>query len=100
MVGVEREQPQPGAGQPLTFLNVGTGMDLSIKELAQAVAEAVGFQGTISWDTRKPDGTPKKQLDVSRLAALGWRARIPLAEGLMPTVEALRSQLQDASARL
>ena len=43
-----------------------------MKELAQAVVEAVGFQGTISWDMRKPDGTPKKQLDVSRLAALGW----------------------------
>jgi GDP-L-fucose synthase len=75
-------------------------VDLSIKALAQAVAEAVGFQGNISWDTSKPDGTPKKQLDVSRLAALGWRARIPLAEGLSSTVEAFRSQLQDASARL
>jgi GDP-L-fucose synthase len=94
------DAPRDQRGEPLTFLNVGTGVDLSIKELAQAVAEVVGFQGTISWDPRKPDGTPKKQLEVSRLAALGWRARIPLAEGLLTTVEAFRSQLQDAGARL
>ena len=64
------------------FLNVGTGIDLSIRELAEAVADAVGFTGTIYWDTAKPDGTPKKQLDVSRLAAMGWQARISLVEGL------------------
>jgi GDP-L-fucose synthase len=91
------DAPRDAAGEPLTFLNVGTGVDLSIQELAQAVAEAVGFRGRISWDTSKPDGTPKKQLDVSRLAGLGWRACIPLAEGLMSTVEAFRSQLQGAT---
>jgi GDP-L-fucose synthase len=94
------EAPRDTAGEPLTFLNVGTGVDLSIQELAQAVAQAVGFRGTISWDTSKPDGTPKKQLDeldVSRLAGLGWRARIPLADGLVSTVEAFRSQLQGST---
>ena len=58
------------------------GIDLSIRELAEQVAAAVGFNGSIHWDHSKPDGTPKKQLDVSRLAALGWRARIALKEGL------------------
>jgi nucleoside-diphosphate-sugar epimerase len=79
------EHWRPGP-QELHFLNVGTGVDLSIRDLAEQVATATGFRGTIEWDASKPDGTPKKQLDVSRLAALGWRARIPLAEGLASTV--------------
>ncbi|MCX5968332.1 MAG: GDP-L-fucose synthase [Cyanobacteria bacterium] len=79
------EHWQPGP-EELQFLNVGTGVDLTIRELAEAVAAATGFRGEIHWDASKPDGTPKKQLDVSRLAALGWRARIRLAEGLASTV--------------
>ncbi len=63
-------------------LNVGTGEDLSIRELAQAVMASVGFEGQIRFDTGKPDGTPRKVLDVSRLHALGWRARTALSEGL------------------
>jgi GDP-L-fucose synthase len=92
--------PCDAAGEPLPFLNVGTGVDLSIRELAEAVAAATGFAGTIAWDSSKPDGTPKKQLDVSRLAALGWRARIPLAEGLVSTVAAFREQLSQQRLRL
>jgi GDP-L-fucose synthase len=80
------DAPHDDAGQPLPFLNVGTGVDLSIRALAEAVAEATGYRGLIEWDTTKPDGTPKKQLDVSRLAGLGWQARIPLAEGLRSTI--------------
>ena len=76
------DAPRADEGEPLAFLNVGTGIDLSIRELAEQVAAAVGFNGSIHWDHSKPDGTPKKQLDVSRLAALGWRARIALNEGL------------------
>ena len=68
--------PRDAIGTPLQFLNVGTGVDLTIRELAEAVAAATGFQGEIHWDASKPDGTPKKQFDVSRLEALGWRARI------------------------
>ena len=93
------EHWQPGPDE-LQFLNVGTGVDLSIRELAEQVADATGFQGEITWDTTKPDGTPKKQLDVSRLAALGWRARISLAEGLVSTVAAFREQLSENSVRL
>ena len=74
--------PKDDAGKTLSFLNVGTGIDLSIKELAQKVAEAVSFKGSIEWDPSKPDGTLKKQLDVSRLTTMGWRAQIQLSEGL------------------
>jgi len=93
------ERWQPAADQ-LQHLNVGTGVDLTIHELAEAVAEATGFRGTIGWDASKPDGTPKKQLDVSRLAALGWQARISLAEGLRGTVALFRQQLQQDALRL
>ena len=68
--------------------------------VAEAVAEATGFQGDILWDTSQPDGTPKKQLDVSRMAALGWRARIPLSEGLRSTVQLFREQLDQQLVRL
>jgi GDP-L-fucose synthase len=94
---LEQWQPTPN---DLQFLNVGTGVDLTIRELAEAVAAATGYQGEIHWDASKPDGTPKKQLDVSRLAALGWRARIPLAEGLTDTVRRFREQLKEQLVRL
>ena len=94
------DAPRNDQGEPLTHLNVGTGVDLSIRQLAEAVAEATGFQGEIHWDASKPDGTPKKQLDVSRLASLGWQARIPLAEGLRSTVALFREQLQQHLVRL
>lgn len=64
------------------IINVGTGSDVSIRELAELVAQATGYRGTIEWDTTKPDGMPQKLLDVSRIHALGWRHRIELAEGL------------------
>ena len=78
--------PLDDEGNPLPFLNVGTGNYLSISELAEEVATVVGFEGSIHWDHSKPDGTPKKQLDVSRLAAMGWRAKIDLTKGLVDTV--------------
>lgn len=64
------------------FLNVGTGKDVSIREFAELVAEIVGYRGQLAFDTSRPDGTPRKLLDVSRLAALGWQAKTPLREGL------------------
>ena len=94
---LERWQQRP---DETSFMNVGTGVDLTIRALAEAVAEATGFQGEIQWDTSKPDGTPKKQLDVSRLATLGWRARIQLAEGLASTVALFREQLNHELVRL
>lgn len=64
------------------FLNVGTGEDLSIRELAKLVAEVTGFAGGIVWDSNMPDGTPRKLLDVARIHALGWRAKTSLADGI------------------
>ena len=69
------------------IINVGVGEDVSIRELAELVREAVGFEGDIVFDTSKPDGTPRKLLDVSKLRALGWRSSIPLPEGIRRTVE-------------
>lgn len=89
--------PAPG---DLTHLNVGTAVDLSIRELAESVAAVTEFQGAIHWDSNKPDGTPKKQLDVSRLASLGWQARIQLVEGLASTVLIFREQLSKQLVRL
>jgi GDP-L-fucose synthase len=67
-------------------LNVGTGEDLSIKELAQKVADAAGFTGEIVWDSTKPDGTPRKVLNVSRIKALGWKPTITLEDGIASTI--------------
>jgi GDP-L-fucose synthase len=67
------------------FVNIGVGADISIAELAQLVKEIVGFEGDVVQDTTKPDGAPRKLLDVSRLYGLGWRARIPLREGIEQT---------------
>jgi GDP-L-fucose synthase len=64
------------------FVNVGTGEDLAIKDLAELVAKIVGYTGEIIWDTSKPNGTPRKLLDVSRLTALGWKYKIKLEEGI------------------
>jgi len=66
-------------------VNVGTGRDISIRQLAELVADVVGFEGDVEWDTSKPDGTPRKLLDVSRLRASGWRAHVGLREGIEAT---------------
>jgi GDP-L-fucose synthase len=68
-------------------INVGTGIDISIKDLAELTSRVVGFSGRIEWDSTKPDGTPRKLLDISRMSALGWKAKIPLELGLEQTYE-------------
>jgi GDP-L-fucose synthase len=79
------------------FINVGTGEDLTILELAQLVAAATGFAGRIETDPGKPDGTPRKLMDVSRLKAMGWRPKIGLREGIERTVREYRAQLGAAA---
>ncbi len=69
----------------LSHINVGTGRDCSIRELAETVARVTGFDGRLVFDAGKPDGTPRKLMDVSRLTALGWQARIELEDGLRST---------------
>jgi GDP-L-fucose synthase len=67
-------------------VNVGTGVDATVKEIAETVAAAVGYEGETVWDTSKPDGTPRKLLDISLLTSLGWTARTSLADGIAATV--------------
>jgi GDP-L-fucose synthase len=70
-----------------THINFGTGNDLSIKYLAQTIAEVIGFDGEIQFDNSKPDGTPRKLLDVSKLGALGWKSSIQLKDGIQKTYD-------------
>ncbi|HEU5207806.1 MAG TPA: GDP-L-fucose synthase [Longimicrobiales bacterium] len=75
------------------FVNIGVGEDVTIRELAELVRRVVGYEGTIEFDTSKPDGTPRKLMDVSRLTQLGWRARIGLEEGIRLTYDWYRGSL-------
>jgi GDP-L-fucose synthase len=68
-------------------VNVGCGEDLTIAELARTIADAVGYEGRIGWDRTRPDGTPRKLLDVTRLRKLGFAPRVPLARGVRETYE-------------
>ena len=79
-----------------SHVNVGTGQDVTIAELARLVGETVGYQGRIVFDAGKPDGTPRKLLDVSKLASLGWRASTPLAEGLKRAYAAYLAEQEEA----
>ncbi|MEW6540790.1 MAG: GDP-L-fucose synthase [Bacillota bacterium] len=69
------------------MINIGTGEDISIKDLALLIKEIVGYEGSIEWDTSKPDGTPRRPLDVSRIHSLGWRSKISFREGIAQTYE-------------
>jgi GDP-L-fucose synthase len=68
-------------------INVGVGQDITIKELADTIARIVGFQGAIEWDSSKPDGTPRKLLDVQRITSLGWQATTSLESGIKSTFD-------------
>jgi GDP-L-fucose synthase len=80
-------------------INVGVGEDLSIRELAEMVADIVGYEGALEFDTTKPDGTPRKLLDVSKLHGLGWQAEIDLREGLEQTYAWYQEQLASGAVR-
>lgn len=75
------------------FINVGSSVELSIRDLAETVAQVVGFGGTIEWDSSKPDGTPRKLMDNSRLFALGWRPQISLVSGLVSAYQDFCSRI-------
>jgi GDP-L-fucose synthase len=73
------------------IINVGCGEDISIRELSELICDVVGFDGDFAWDTSKPDGTPRKLLDVTKLRALGWKPAIPLRDGIARTYEWFRA---------
>ncbi len=85
VLDLPRETYEANTQPMLSHINVGSGTDISIAELARLVADVTGFKGRITCDTSKPDGTMRKLMDVSRLAGMGWRARISLEEGLPET---------------
>ncbi|MCR8538784.1 MAG: GDP-L-fucose synthase [Prochlorococcus marinus CUG1439] len=81
------------------ILNVGLGKDISIKELANLISSAVGYEGKIKWDLSKPDGTPRKLLDVSKLSELGWSAKTELQKGLELTLKSFLAESKNKSIR-
>ena len=80
------------------LINVGTGEDISIRELAELIAEMVGYRGAIEWDHLRPDGMPRKLLDVSKIHALGWHHRTSLREGIAAVIEDFRTTMRQRSA--
>ena len=85
VLGLDAETYRANTEPMLSHINVGTGQDISIAELAAMIADVTGFEGTIRYDASKPDGTMRKLMDVSRLSRMGWSARLELAEGLRQT---------------
>lgn len=85
VMNLDREIYNQHTQPMLSHINVGTGVDCTIKELTETVAKVVGYTGKIIWDTTKPDGTPRKLMDVNRLKALGWQYSIELEQGLLQT---------------
>jgi GDP-L-fucose synthase len=74
--------PQPSSDLKNTHINIGTGKDLTIKELAMLIKDTVEFKGQLNWDSSKPDGTYRKLLDVSKINKLGWKEKVSLEEGI------------------
>lgn len=89
-----------GIDDPPDWINVGTGTDVTIRELAETVREVVGFAGKLVFDASKPDGTPRKLLDVSRMEALGWKAKIGLREGIEGAYQSFLRERESEAARL
>ena len=87
--------PRNENGEILTYLNVGTGKDISIKELALKIARIINYKGKILWDKSRPDGTPKKQLNIERLKLLGWEPKIRIDEGIKNTILSFESILDN-----
>ena len=87
-------------GDEIPFLNVGTGSDISIKELAEKIADLFNFQGNILWDTREPDGTYQKKLNVEKLNKLGWKSQISIDEGLIKTLDYFDTSYKSKDIRL
>jgi nucleoside-diphosphate-sugar epimerase len=85
LVGLDEDQYWSAVSGHCSHINVGCGSDISIAELADLIASVCGFEGRVEFDPAMPDGTPRKLLDVSRIEALGWKARISLGQGISAT---------------
>ena len=87
IMNLEKEIFQSEINPMCSHINVGTGQDITIKELASKIKEVVGYEGELIFDVTKPDGTPRKLLDIKKLSRLGWRYKTKLSEGLKITYE-------------
>ena len=95
-----KDAPKLDDDSMLTYLNVGVGKDISIKDLADLIANIVGYKGEIKWDLSKKDGTPRKLLDISRIKKLGWHQKTKLKDGLKITYDYFLRSLSEGSTRL
>ena len=95
----KKGSPLDEFGEPLTWLNVGTGVDIEIKSLAEMIAEVTSYKGKIFWDIDKPDGTYQKLLDVSKINSIGWSAKISLHEGLRKTYNSYKKDYEENKLR-
>lgn len=84
--------PKDNKGNDLFYLNVGTGVDISIKDLAKKISKKIGFKGEILWDVTKPDGTPRKLLNINKISKLGWGPKYDLDEGIKMTINHLKQK--------
>ena len=89
-----KNYPKDKKGDPLFWINVGSNQEISIRDLAVMVAKLVGYEGSILWDKKMPNGTPRKKLDTSLLDKLGWKSKTPLEEGIKKTLKAYNRDLQ------
>ena len=87
------DSPRDSEGKILNYLNVGTGKDISIKNLAELIAKLTKYKGLINWDLSKPDGTPRKLLNVERIKKLGWKPTINLKEGIERTLSEMDQKI-------
>ncbi|MEL6584021.1 MAG: GDP-L-fucose synthase [Pseudomonadota bacterium] len=95
VMGLDAETYAENTEPMLSHINVGSGVDVTIRELAETIAEVTGFKGRIGFDTSKPDGTPRKLMDVSRLAQMGWSSKVALKEGIAETYQWFLQHQQD-----
>ena len=86
----DKDSPKDINGNPLNWLNIGSEYEISIKELSQKIANIVNYNGEIVWDNSKPDGTPRKKLDTTRVNKLGWKAKTNLDEGIISTLKSFK----------
>ncbi len=93
----EKNAPKDHNGSPLTIMNIGSGEDISIKTLAEIIAEATEYNGSIIWDNAKPDGHPRKQVDIRQITKLGWKPKIELTTGIKSTVDYFRERIENNS---
>lgn len=96
---LDSEVYQANTESMLSHINVGTGRDVTIKQLAEQVAKTVGFSGQIDFDTSKPDGTPRKLMDISRLESMGWQAQISLEQGLQSVYQWYADNIKNPELR-